>query len=142
MLVKGRSDWILGVIEKRLGPTTYWVKLSDGRTWRRHIELLKWLPRRDIESTASAKDKEVSVPFFPLVERTSDPTASPSGLPNTPAVQSSLDPAAPSFTPAASTTPPAVSTTNPLPPPASSSFRYPRRIRREPDRYCDSYMHT
>ncbi len=127
VLVKGRSDWISGVIEECLGPTTYLVKLSDGRIWRRHIELLKWLPKRDTETKAS--DQEIPVTFSPSVkEDTSDQSDSETVQPTSP------QPTVPTATL------PTVSSTNPSLPPVSFSTRYPTRIRKEPDRYCDSYM--
>ena len=47
VLVKDKSDWIPGAIIQRLGPLSYLVKLGDGRTWRRHIELMKLIPESD-----------------------------------------------------------------------------------------------
>ncbi len=35
------DTWIPGVVLKQLGPVSYLVDVSDGRTWRRHIDHLK-----------------------------------------------------------------------------------------------------
>ena len=35
------KPWLPGVIESACGPLTYWIKLSDGRSFRRHIDHIR-----------------------------------------------------------------------------------------------------
>ena len=47
VLVKDKSDWAPGTIIQRLEPLSYLVKLSNGRTWRHHVELMKLITESD-----------------------------------------------------------------------------------------------
>ena len=33
--------WVAGVLEERLGPTTFTVRLTDGRLWKRHLDHIR-----------------------------------------------------------------------------------------------------
>ena len=77
VLVKDKSDWIPGAIIQRLGPLSYLVKLGDGRTWRRHIELMKLIPESDSSTdfysfSPSQTEKSSESAGAPKTEQSSD----------------------------------------------------------------------
>jgi len=41
MIFLGVPRWLPGVIEEKLGPVTFTVRLADGRIWRRHQDHIK-----------------------------------------------------------------------------------------------------
>ena len=114
VLAKNRSEWIPAVVLQKLGPLTYLIDVGQGRTWRRHIDLLKKIPS-DITSSDF---------FMPSPETAEDST---------------VDSPAPTVTASSeeSTTTDSSSTQETVP-----ALRRSTRIRREPDRYHDTYMYT
>jgi len=56
----GYPDWLPGIIEKQTGPVSYLVKLSDGRTWRRHVDHIRI---RTVKETLTDTDSDDIVPF-------------------------------------------------------------------------------
>ncbi len=121
VLAKNRSDWIPGVVSQKLGPLTYLIDVGQGRTWRRHIDLLKKIPS---DSTSSD--------FFmptPVADGNSDDPPTLRAGPSSPPATDSTENA----TPAAGSG---------SPPEGAPVLRRSTRARREPDRYRDTYMYT
>ena len=131
VLVKRNSEWFAGVVSSRLGPATYLVQLNDGRVWRRHIDLMKRLLKRDLsdisfpvssEKEAADHSQTHSTPSSPQPTLSSSPTSSTSTTLTPGSTSSSSTPSTPIVTP--------------------PTRRYPLRHRKEPDRFCDTYMYT
>ena len=132
VLVKRNSEWFAGVVSSRLGPATYLVQLNDSRVWRRHIDLMKRLLKRDLSdiSFPVSSEKEAAdhsqthstPPSSPQPTLSSSPTSSTSTTLTPGSTSSSSTPSTPIVTP--------------------PTRRYPLRHRKEPDRFCDTYMYT
>ena len=56
----GHPEWLPGTIEKQTGPISYVVKLSDGRTWRRHVDHIRI---RTVQETYPDTDSDDIVPL-------------------------------------------------------------------------------
>ena len=65
----GTPKWIPGVIERKLGPVSFIIKLSDGREWRRHQDHLSIRP-----NLCETEDEgEPQNPLLPKTVYTKDP---------------------------------------------------------------------
>ena len=112
--------------------SSYLVQLNDGRVWRRHIDLMKRLLKRDLSdiSFPVSSEKEAAdhsqthstPPSSPQPTLSSSPTSSTSTTLTPGSTSSSSTPSTPIVTP--------------------PTRRYPLRHRKEPDRFCDTYMYT
>ena len=110
------TAWIPGVIVQQKGPLTYVVKVLDGLLWKRHVDHLR------LSSPPDGQEDSGPYPKAPIVP------------PAPPPADSSPSPRSPKISPPPRTPPKSPSST---PPPS----RYPRRIRKEPDRFSDTYMY-
>ena len=98
------ADWVVGVIEKMIGPLSYMVKVGDGKRWKRHIDhirLIKTPEERNIE-----EQNETLVVPTSITDMT--PTREESDTSQSSDAQEPRD--------------------------NQESRRYPSRIRRQPDR--------
>ena len=66
-----KPKWIEGVIEEKVGPVTFLVKLRDGRQWKRHVDHLKLqFPEKeeDLEFEHGKEHKqEVPTQIIPVI---------------------------------------------------------------------------
>ena len=116
VLARNKTDWCPGVILEQIGPLSYRVKVGD-KEWKRHIDLLKKI------SSPSSEDYHLPSPeVSPAQSEQSETTVpSPSVVCPQP-IQVDSNQRSDSVT-------------------QTSERRYPRRLnRREPDRYCDTYL--
>ena len=116
------TAWIPGVIVQQKGPLTYVVKVFDGQLWKRHVDHLRLSSPPDGQEDSAPYPQAPVVPPAPIVPPAPADSAD------------SLTPRSPKTSP-----PPRTPPKTPLPSPPR---RYPKRIRTEPDRYADTYMHT
>ncbi|XP_055614964.1 uncharacterized protein K02A2.6-like [Toxorhynchites rutilus septentrionalis] len=62
-----KTKWKYGVISEKLGKLHYYVKLDDGRTWKRHIDQLR--------EVGSNLPSEPFIPATPMPEEPEEPNA-------------------------------------------------------------------
>ena len=58
------KSWLPGVIESVCGPVTFWIKLSDGRSFRRHVDHIcsRSFPTPETESTTTSSWTDIPTP--------------------------------------------------------------------------------
>ncbi|XP_013385929.1 uncharacterized protein K02A2.6-like [Lingula anatina] len=68
---QGKPKWLPGVLQERLGPLTFTVRLQDGRLWRRHQDHLK--ARSPEEGHSNDRGKcELTVEMPPMTSPTNN----------------------------------------------------------------------
>ncbi|KAK6169532.1 hypothetical protein SNE40_020571 [Patella caerulea] len=77
---QGKPKWLSGVIEQKLGPVTFSVKLVDGRIWRRHQDHL----RKRYPDEERAPNPELGTPVPPLLTIPSPPLPINTSKPSAP----------------------------------------------------------
>ena len=76
----GHPEWLAGTIEKQTGPVSYVVKLSDGRTWCRHVDHIRI---RTVQETYPDTDSDDIVPLTTLSPDITETTNSPTSVSET-----------------------------------------------------------
>ena len=69
MNFQGKPKWIATVVENQLGPLTFFVRLKDGRTWKRHQDHLRERrPNENDEFRTEQKLPDAEIPPPPDTE--------------------------------------------------------------------------
>ena len=59
----GTPKWLTGVLEEKLGPLTFTVRLPDGRVWKRHVDHIKSRsPNEESNISAETLPRQTYVP--------------------------------------------------------------------------------
>ena len=122
VLVKDNNKWFPGIVERRTGPLSYWIKRDGGKeVIRRHVDHMK---ARHFEAKESDPNQLPEIDF-PVVDSSTSLSLPPELSPS------------PSIT-INSPKSPVESFHTPETTPASSLRRYPSRVRKAPVRFSPS----
>ena len=63
--LRAGDKWIPGTIMERTGPLLYWVQVTGGQMWKRHIVQLRQMDDSPQQEQPTNSDKETMICFLP-----------------------------------------------------------------------------